>query len=172
MVPKESGFNLPETSSCLWAHRVWRFLCSPAMARDGEIIQMQHFCHYGNTICHPISYYVTTKLHGTSRVYCGCKNNAIFSDSYFHVSYHRRMPAMLIWSRQSIGGSCQNGEMATLLNSLSLSFVFKISFLPKYRVIYLYCKVVQWDIMQLVCIAGYCINVSFKVQPQKVSNVA
>ena len=39
--------------------------------------------------------------------------------------------------------------MATLLNSLS--FVFKISFLPKYRVIYydyiLLHKVVQWDIM-------------------------
>ena len=42
----------------------------------------------------------------------------------------------------------QSSEMATLLNSLS--FMFEISFLPKYRVIYYdynYCKVVQWDIM-------------------------
>ena len=37
-----------------------------AMARDGAIIQRQHCCHYGDTICHPRSGYVTTKLHGTS----------------------------------------------------------------------------------------------------------
>ena len=44
--------------------------------------------------------------------------------------------------------------MAALLNSLF--FVFKISFLPKYRVKYFdYCKVVQWDIMKLVpCVAS------------------
>ena len=23
------------------------------MARDGEVIQRQHFCHHGDTICHP-----------------------------------------------------------------------------------------------------------------------
>ena len=33
------------------------------MARDGEVIQRQHFCHHGGTICHPKSGYVTTKLH-------------------------------------------------------------------------------------------------------------
>ena len=47
------------------------------MARDGEVIQMQHFCHHGDTLCHPKSGYVTTKLHGTST--CGCNNNAMFS---------------------------------------------------------------------------------------------
>ena len=47
------------------------------MASDGEVIQMQHFCHHGDTICHPKSGYVTTKLHGTST--CGCNNNAKFS---------------------------------------------------------------------------------------------
>ena len=25
------------------------------MARDGEVKQRQHFCHYGDTICHPKS---------------------------------------------------------------------------------------------------------------------
>ncbi len=55
-------------------------------------------------------------------VYCGCNNNTIFSDSYFRVSYRRRMPATLIWPQQSIGGSCQSSEMATLLNSLSAVF--------------------------------------------------
>ena len=43
----------------------------------GEVIQMQHFCHHGDTICHPKSGYLTTKLHGTST--CGCNNNAMFS---------------------------------------------------------------------------------------------
>ena len=48
------------------------------MTRDGEVKQGQHFCHHGDTICHPKSGYVTTKLHGTST--CGWNNNAIFSD--------------------------------------------------------------------------------------------
>ena len=34
--------------------------------------------HHGDTICHPKSSYVTTKLHGTSTR--RCNNNAIFSD--------------------------------------------------------------------------------------------
>ena len=52
--------------------------------------------------------------------------------------------------------------MAALLNSLF--FVFEISFLPKVscHILGLYCEVVQWDIMYLVCIAGYCLNVTFK----------
>ena len=38
------------------------FLGWPAMARDGEVIQMQHFCHHGDTLCHPKSGYVTVCL--------------------------------------------------------------------------------------------------------------
>ena len=57
MVTKESGFNQSE---------------------DGEVLQRQHFCHHGDTICHPKSGCVTTKLHGTST--CGSNNNEIFSD--------------------------------------------------------------------------------------------
>ena len=45
---------------------------------DGEVIQIEHSCQHGDTICHPKSVYVTTKLHRTSK--CGCNNNAIFSD--------------------------------------------------------------------------------------------
>ena len=48
------------------------------MARDGEVKQRQHFCHHGDTICHPKSGYVTNKLRGTST--CRCNNNAIFSN--------------------------------------------------------------------------------------------
>ena len=131
MVPKESGFNQSETASGKCVHVVWCLPCSSAMARDGEVIQRQHFCHHGGTIFHPKSSYVTTKLYGTST--CGCNHNAIFSDSNFHVSYRRRMPATLNWPRQSIGGGCQSSKMAALF---SLSFAFTNSFLPKYPVKY------------------------------------
>ena len=76
MVPKESGFNQSVAASSMCARR--RYPCSPAVESDGEVIQIQHSCQHGDTICHPKSVYVTTKLHGTST--CGCNNNAIFSD--------------------------------------------------------------------------------------------
>ena len=44
------------------------------------------------------------------------------------------MPVMLARQRPRLGDACQSSEMATLLNSLY--FVFKMSFLPKYRVNY------------------------------------
>ena len=90
------------------------------MGRDGEVKQRQHFYHHGDTICHPESGYVTTKLHGTST--CRRNNNAI-------------------WPLQSIAGGCQSSDMAALLNSLS--FAFANSFLPKYRVKY-YDYIVKW----------------------------
>ena len=42
-----------------------------AMARDGEVIQMQHFCHHGDTLCHPKSGFVTNsteRLHGDATI--------------------------------------------------------------------------------------------------------
>ena len=102
------------------------------MTKDCKVKQRQHFYNHRDIICYPESGCVTTKLHGTST--CPCNNNAIFSDSYFQVSCHLRMWATVIWPRRSIGSSCQTGKMAALLNSLL--FVFKISVLPKYRVIY------------------------------------
>ena len=79
MVPKEHGFNQSE-KFCFRLVRVprvtfSRLVCHVSM--DCEVIQRQHFCHHGDTICHPKSGYVITKLHGTST--CGCSNNAIFS---------------------------------------------------------------------------------------------
>ena len=44
------------------------------------------------------------------------------------------MPRTLAWWRAGLGHACQSGNMAILLTSLL--FVFKISFLPKYRVNY------------------------------------
>ena len=71
MVPRErewiqpirNGFRLMRT-------HIVTFSSSPAMARDGEVKQGQHFCHYGDTICNPKSCYVTTELHGTSTCRC------------------------------------------------------------------------------------------------------
>ena len=48
-------------------------------------------------------------------------------------------------ARTGIGDACQNGDIATLLNSLS--FVFKIQFVPKLRVKYDYCKVVTHSLI-------------------------
>ena len=70
---KKSYFNA-SYRRCMPRMLAWRragldHACqSDNMAKDGEIIQRQHFCHYGVTICHPKSGYVTTKLHGTSTV--------------------------------------------------------------------------------------------------------
>ena len=51
------------------------------MARDGELMQTQYFRHHGDTICHPNSSYVTTKLYEMSA--CGCNNNTIFQNEIF-----------------------------------------------------------------------------------------
>ena len=113
-----------------------------AMERDGEVKQRQHFYHHGDTICHPMSGYETTNLHGTSTCRFSMQQKCdLFRQSYFQVSCRLRMLATLIWPRRSIGSSCQTANMAALLNSLF--FVFKISFLPKYRVIY-YDYIVKW----------------------------
>ena len=39
------------------------------MARDGEVIQRQNFCHHGDPICLPKSGYVTNKLHEIKRLH-------------------------------------------------------------------------------------------------------
>ena len=82
------------------------------MARDGEIIQMQHFFHHVDTIYHPNSSYATTKLYETS--ICGCNNNMIFQKEICL----RFLPSMYAWKRSGVGDACQRGKMATLLNSL------------------------------------------------------
>ena len=81
MVPKDGGFNQSETASGKCARVERRFQCLSATARDGDVIQRQHFFHHGCTICHARSSYITTKLYGTYTR--GCNNNAIFSDRGF-----------------------------------------------------------------------------------------
>ncbi len=97
MIPKECGFSQSETASCLCVRISWHFPCSPAMARDGELIQTQYFCHHTDTICHPNSSYVTTKLHETSA--CRCNNNTIFQNELFS----RFLPSTYVaWQRRSL----------------------------------------------------------------------
>ena len=78
MVPKESGFNQSVAASgmCACTQNV-TFSGSTATVRDGKLVQMPHSCHHVETIRHPNSSYVTTKLYGTSTR--GCNNNTIFS---------------------------------------------------------------------------------------------
>ena len=105
------------------------------MARD-----RQQFCDHGDTISHPKSRYVTTKLYGTFT--CGCNNNAMFSGRAIFT-----FPTVVVCrQRESRPGKaltvpCQSANMAALLKSLF--FVFKISFLLKYRVKY-YDYIVKW----------------------------
>ena len=79
----------------------------------------------------------------TVRNVCGCNNNAIFSERtiFTFPTGDLYRAGTLVWQRRSLHDSCQSGKMAALLNSLF--FVFKISFLPKYRVKY-YDYIVKW----------------------------
>ena len=77
MVPKESGFNQSVAASGMCARKASHFPGSIATMRNGKLVQVPHSCHHVETIRHPNSSYVTTKLYGTST--CGCNNNKIFS---------------------------------------------------------------------------------------------
>ena len=74
------------------------------MARDGELIQTQYFLHHTDTICHPNSSYVTTKLYETSA--CGRNNNTIFQNELFL----RFLPSKYVaWQRRSLGDAAKVG---------------------------------------------------------------
>ena len=77
MVPKESGFTQSLAAPSMCARKAWGFAGSSATMGDGKLLQMPHSCHHVETIRHPNSSYVTTKLYGTST--CGCNNNTLFS---------------------------------------------------------------------------------------------
>ena len=66
MVPKREWIQPIGNGFRLMRTHIVTFPGSPAMAKDGEVKQSQHIYHHGDTICHPTSGYVTTKLHGTS----------------------------------------------------------------------------------------------------------
>ena len=120
-------------SILLMCVQIVTFLCSPATARDGTLIQMSHSCHHVETILHPNSRYVTTKLLSAG----GYNNKIILSDRAiltFPTVDVGSMPRTLAWRRAGLCHACQSGNMAILLTSLF--FVFTISLLPKYRVNY------------------------------------
>ena len=82
--------------------------------RDGELIKMQHSCHHVDTIA--IQTQVTQQPNCTERQHMDATIIQLFSKSYFHVSYRRRMPATLARQRLRLGDAPQSSEMATLLN--------------------------------------------------------
>ena len=56
------------------------------MARDGEVIQMQHFCHHGDTVCHPKSGYVN----GVARIFVWGGHPADATPATFSVIFGSR----------------------------------------------------------------------------------
>ena len=112
-----------------------------ATARYGELIKMQHSCYHVDIILHANSSYVTTKLYGTST--CRCNNNTIFSERAIFT-----FPTDVCWPRWPGSGEAlmihaivEKWQYCSVLNSLFS--VFKISFLPKYRV-KCYDFIVKW----------------------------
>ena len=99
------------------------------MESDGEVIQRQHFCHHGDTICHPPSRYVTTKnkervhVHATIMRYFQAERFSRFlpssHDGHVNLAAGKHWVFMPNWKDVEF-----------------IIFVFKISFLPKYRVKY------------------------------------
>ena len=74
------------------------------MARDGEVIQSQHFCHHGDTICYPKSGYVTTKLQERLHV------DATIMRCFQAELFSRFLPSSYVGhvnlAGQSLDGSC------------------------------------------------------------------
>ncbi len=146
MVPKDSVFNQSVAASGMCARKAWRFPCSHAVASDGEVIQKHHFYHHGDTICHPKSGYVTTKLYGTS-TYVGATIMRSFQTELFSCflpsSYagHVNLTASKCWRFMP---KCKHGSIVKFI-------IFRVQdFLSAYvpcQMLWLYCKVVQWDIM-------------------------
>ena len=97
---------------------------------------MQHSCYHVDTIGHPNSR--NNQTVGTST--CGCNSNTIFSEIKIF-TFPTIAPCMLICQQVSLGYACESRKMAALLNSLF--FVFKISFLPKYRIKYYLVQYIQ-----------------------------
>ena len=131
--------NSPAVGKC--AHKVWRFPCSPATARYGEVIQRQYFCHHGGTICrHPKSSYVTTKLYGTST--CGCN---IVIMRYFQTEPFSRFLPSPYAGHVGRGKALAVGARVARWYRCWIHYLnaFTNSFLPKYRAKY-YDYSVKW----------------------------
>ena len=93
-------------------------------AKDGDTKLKQHFCHHGDTICHPITSLVTTKLNRMSAMQQRCRQA---DESYFLVF----LPSAYA---ENVGLASETHAKVAIrrpwLNSLFV--VFKMSFLPKY----------------------------------------
>ena len=74
------------------------------MARDGELIQTQYFCHHADTICHPNSSYVTKIYEMSARE---CNNNMIFQNELFQ----NFLPSTYVaWQRRSLGDAAKSQD--------------------------------------------------------------
>ncbi len=155
MVPRLCAFNQSETASCLCARVSWRFPCSPALARDGELIFVITQTQFATQI--QVAVYVTTKLYETSA--CECNNGTIFQNELFS-SF---LPSTHVtWQCRSLGDAAKVARWRHRWIHHFLCLKFRFCVLLPCQILWLYCKVVQWYSMRLVCIAGYFLNFSLK----------
>ena len=136
MVPKDST---NQKQFAAYVRIAWRFACSPAMARDGELIQMQYFFHHRDTICHPNSSYVTTKINDMK-----CRHvDVTIIRSFRKELFSRFLP------------STYDGHVSLAAHSLGYAAKvaiwrhwwihhFTYTFKIPCQIFWLYCKVVLW----------------------------
>ena len=79
MLPKESGFNQSVAASGMCARKARRFPGSIATMRDGKLVQMPHSCYHVETIRHPNSSYLTTKLYVDATIILYLQKRAILT---------------------------------------------------------------------------------------------
>ena len=114
------------------------------MTRYGEVKQRQHFIISDTQFA--IQSQVMQQPNCTERLHVDAIIMRSFQTELLSSFLPSTYAGHVNLAARSIGSSCQTGKMVALL--YSLFFVFKISFLPNYHVIYYdYCKVVQRDIM-------------------------
>ena len=101
---------------------------------------MQHSLRHVDTIFHPKSSYVTTKLYGLSTR--GCNNNNIFQKELFARFLQSTYAKHVGQAAAGLGDAFQSGKMATSLNSLFS--VFKISLVPITIVLNSMIIIVKW----------------------------
>ena len=110
-----------------------------------------------HTIFHPTSSYVTTKLYETSA--CGCNNNTIFQKELFS----RFPPSTYVaWQRRSLGDDAKVARWRHWWIQHFSCLKCRFCVLLPCQIFWLYCEVVEWYSMRLVCIAGYYLHFSFK----------
>ena len=106
--------------------------------KDDELIHAQHFCHRVDTISHPNSSCITTKLYTWNvfmwtQQYFGHAENTMFT-------FPTVRPRMLLW---------QHGKIAILLKWLVVLFRSVVA-------LYIFCRIKTFQCASSICVHGRC----------------